>query len=246
MAPFELVTNLWQGLDKSVERPRVTPVPPSAAGFGYALTVDVEEWYHTCQVPGYVHPERRPALATELDRLLPQLLEMLARAKRQATFFVLGEVAERLPKRVREIAAAGHEVASHGYLHLRASERSLPEFARDVRRAKSLLEDVVGLPVAGYRAPEWSLRNLGNSRLPLVEEAGYRYDSSLAPYPLAGRPGNPKRVARLTWPESESGPARELVEFPPLCFAGPLRLPAGSWPGRSVSPQRIARAAAAH
>src|SRR5262249_57703273 len=153
MAPSELVTSLWQGLDKSVERPRVTPLapmspmPPAAGRFGYALTVDVEEWYHTCQVPGYVHPELRPALATELDRLLPQLLEMLARAGRQATFFVLGEVAERLPKRVREIAAAGHEVASHGYLHLRASERTLPEFARDVRRAKSLLEHMVGVPV---------------------------------------------------------------------------------------------------
>ncbi|MEA2694728.1 MAG: hypothetical protein QOJ16_4115 [Acidobacteriota bacterium] len=243
MVPFELVTNLWQGLDKSVERPRVEAI---AGRFGYALTVDVEEWYHTCQVPGYVHPERRPVLATELDRLLPELLEMLDRAGRRATFFVLGEVAERLPRRVREIAEAGHEVASHGYLHLRASERTLPEFARDVRRAKALLEDIVGLPVAGYRAPEWSLRNLGNSRLPLVEEAGYLYDSSLAPYPLAGRPDNPRRVARLTWPESASGPARELIELPPLCFAGPLRLPAGSWTGRLCPPRWIARAAAAH
>jgi polysaccharide deacetylase family protein (PEP-CTERM system associated) len=246
MVPFELVTNLWQGLDKSVERPRVVPIPPVADSFGYALTVDVEEWYHTCQVPGYVHPERRPVLRTELDRVLPEILELLSQAGRQATFFVLGEVAERLPRRIREIADAGHEVASHGYLHLRASERTLPEFARDVRRAKALLEDIVGLPVAGYRAPEWSLRNLGNSRLPLVEEAGYRYDSSLAPYPLAGRPDNPRTVVRLTWPESASGPARELVEFPPLCFAGPLRLPAGSWTGRLCPPEWIARAAAAH
>jgi polysaccharide deacetylase family protein (PEP-CTERM system associated) len=246
MVPFELVTNLWQGLDKSVERPRVVPV---AGHFGYALTVDVEEWYHTCQVPGYVHPERRPDLSTELDHLLPDLLEMLDRAGRKATFFVLGEVAERLPRRVREIAAAGHEVASHGYLHLRASERTLPEFARDVRRAKALLEDIVGLAVAGYRAPEWSLRNLGNSRLPLVGEAGYRYDSSLAPYPLAGRPDNPRTVVRLTWPafgSAGSGPGRELLEFPPLCFAGPLRLPAGSWTGRLCPPRWIARAAAAH
>jgi len=232
-------------LDKSVERPRVVPIAPTDT-FGYALTVDVEEWYHTCQVPGYVHPERRPVLRTELDRVLPEILEMLAHAGRQATFFVLGEVAQRLPRRIREIAAAGHEVASHGYLHLRASERTLPEFARDVRRAKALLEDIVGLPVAGYRAPEWSLRNLGNSRLPLVEEAGYRYDSSLAPYPLAGRPDNPRTVVRLTWPESALGPSRELVEFPPLCFAGPLRLPAGSWTGRLCRPQWIAKAAHHH
>src|SRR5436305_1142296 len=236
MVPFELVTNLWQG--GNVRRPQVTPV---SGPFRYALTVDVEEWYHTCQVPGYVHPERRPVLRNELDRLLPELLEMLARTGRRATFFVLGEVAERLPRRVREIAEAGHEVASHGYLHLRASERTLPEFARDVRRAKALLENLVGLPVAGYRAPEWSLRNLGNGRLPLVEEAGYLYDSSLAPYPLAGRPDNPRSVVRLTWPaDPEVGPARELLELPPLSFAGPLRLPAGSWTGRLVPPQWIA------
>ncbi|MGH9360578.1 MAG: polysaccharide deacetylase family protein, partial [Thermoanaerobaculia bacterium] len=85
--------------------------------FGCAMTVDVEEWYHTCLAPRYVRPERRPALPEELDRLLPELLLRFAEAGCRGTFFVLGEVAERLPGRVREIAAAGHEVASHGYLH---------------------------------------------------------------------------------------------------------------------------------
>ncbi|HEY0511534.1 MAG TPA: polysaccharide deacetylase family protein, partial [Thermoanaerobaculia bacterium] len=100
--------------------------------FGYALTVDVEEWYHTCLVPDYVHPEDRPLLPEELDWLLPELLGMLAEARCSATFFVLGEVAERLPKRIREIAAAGHEVASHGHLHLRACARSLKAFQADI------------------------------------------------------------------------------------------------------------------
>src|SRR5215207_2446271 len=110
------------------QRPRVEAVESS---FGCALTVDVEEWYHTCLVPGYVRPECRPPLDEELDRLLPELLATLAEAGSKATFFVLGEVAERLPGRVREIAAAGHEVASHGYIHLRASDRSPPDFSRD-------------------------------------------------------------------------------------------------------------------
>src|SRR4051794_9758201 len=107
-------------------------VAPLRGRFGFALTVDVEEWYHTCLVPSYVRPEGRPALVNELDRLLPELLEMLARSGRSATFFVLGEVAERLPRRVREIAAAGHEVASHGHHHLRASDRTPEQFAADV------------------------------------------------------------------------------------------------------------------
>lgn len=223
------------------ERPRVLPF---AGPFGCAMTVDVEEWYHTCLVPRYVHPEDRPILPHELDRLLPELLATFARAGRRGTFFVLGEVAQRLPRRVREIAAAGHEVASHGHLHLRAGERSPLAFRRDLERSKALLEDVVGEPVQGYRAPEWSLRSLGDVRLPLVEEAGFLYDSSLAPYPFVGRPGNPKLASRLRFDEGDDG--RELLELPPLSFGGLLRLPAGSWTGRLSPPSRLIRAALAH
>jgi polysaccharide deacetylase family protein (PEP-CTERM system associated) len=224
-------------LDDRAGCPRVTPLP---GRFGCALTVDVEEWYHTCLVPSYVRPERRPLLANELDRLLPELLEMLARSGRSATFFVLGEVAERLPRRVREIAAAGHEVASHGHHHLRASDRTPEEFARDVASARALLEDLIGVPVDGYRAPEWSLRALGNCRLPRLAAAGYRYDSSLATYPFAGHRGNPRRAARLSWPGGS------ILEFPPLAFGGPLRLPAGSWTGRLAPTDWLVRAARAH
>lgn len=158
------------------ERPRAIRLGGPS---GYALTVDLEEWYHTCLVPSYVNPAARPDLPHELDRLLPELLGVLAAHGCKATFFVLGEVAKRLPHRVREIAEAGHEVASHGYLHLRACERSLRELAADLRRSKALLEDVVGQPVLGFRAPEWSLRSLDSPGLPLVAEAGFVYDLSL-------------------------------------------------------------------
>jgi hypothetical protein len=231
---------------------------------GYALTVDVEEWYHNCLVPAYVHPELRPALPQELDRLLPFLLDMLAEAGATATFFVLGEVAERLPRRVREIAAAGHEIASHGYLHLRACGRPLDVFRQDIHRSKILLEDLLGEPVLGFRAPEWSLRRLRSPLVPLVAEAGFLYDSSLAPYSFSGRRSNPRFACRLEWPESRppglldlstrpvpileplNGPAWSLLEFPPLTFGGPLRVPAGSWTGRLVHPSRLAAAAARH
>jgi polysaccharide deacetylase family protein (PEP-CTERM system associated) len=210
--------------------------------FGCALTVDVEEWYHTCLVPGYVHPQKRPELPHELDRLLPELLAMLEEAGRTATFFVLGEVAERLPRRIREIAAAGHEVGSHGYLHLRACERSPQEFVRDVTRSKKILEDLTGEPVLGFRAPEWSLRSLSSPCLPLVAEHGFLYDSSLAPCAFSGRPTNPRFASRLQWREK----SRELLEFPPLTFGGPLRLPAGSWTGRLVRPALLVGAVDDH
>ncbi|MFL6200474.1 MAG: polysaccharide deacetylase family protein [Thermoanaerobaculia bacterium] len=205
--------------------------------------MDVEEWYHTCLVPGYVNPEDRPPLCRELDWLLPELLGMLADAGSTATFFVLGEVAECLPRRVREIAEAGHEIGSHGYLHLRATERSPRAFAADLRRSKALLEDLVGAPVLGFRAPEWSLRSLGNARLPLVAEAGFLYDSSLAPCAFSGRPTNPRFASRLNWRSRE---LLELLEFPPLTFGGVLRLPAGSWTGRLASPETLVLAALDH
>lgn len=222
------------------------PEPPPRVellrgSFGCAMTVDVEEWYHTCYVPGYVRPERRPALTEELDRLLPELLLRFAQARRTGTFFVLGEVAERLPRLVREIAAAGHEVASHGYLHLRAADRTPEAFRGDLERSRKLLEDLIGAPVWGFRAPEWSLRRLRNVRLPLVAAAGYLYDSSLAPYPLSGSLDNPRFASALEWRNGA-----RLLEFPPLTWGGPFRFPAGGWPGRLASPGWLLHGAREH
>ena len=223
------------------------PARPAVARLGGpfpvgALTVDVEEWYHTCMVPDYVDPARRPGgLARQLDGLLPELLAMLDRLGCRATFFTLGEVAADLPGRVREIADAGHEVASHGYHHLRVGELSPRRFRADVERSVKLLEDLVGAPVIGYRSPEWSLRELGNPRLPLLADLGFRYDSSLAPTIGSGRRDNPLFASRLRWADG-----RELLELPPLTFAGRLQLPTCGWPGRLAGPRVVAAAAAEH
>jgi peptidoglycan/xylan/chitin deacetylase (PgdA/CDA1 family) len=202
-----------------------------------ALTVDVEEWYHSCWVPEYVDPSLRPPLVEELDRTLPACLELLAEIGSRATFFVLGEVAERHPGRVREIAEAGHEIACHGFLHLRADQRSVTGFRRDVERARWVLEQITGRPIRGFRAPEWSLRHMGNPRLRVVAEIGFAYDSSLSPAIGAGDPANPREPARLVWRDSV-----QLLEAPPLVWGGPLRLPVGGWTGR-MAPERLLRSA---
>jgi polysaccharide deacetylase family protein (PEP-CTERM system associated) len=216
-------------------------VEPLDGPLGFGLTVDVEEWYHTCLVPDYVEPERRPPLARELDRLLPVLLELLAAHRCRATFFTLGEVAMELPGRVREIAAAGHEVACHGLHHLRVAGMEPRRFRSGLERAKKLLEDIVGEPVRGYRAPEWSLRELGNPRVRVVAELGFRYDSSLAPCLGSGRRDNPRVACRLTWETGET-----LLELPPLTFGGRWQLPAGGWPGRLAGTEVVAGAARRH
>lgn len=229
--------------------PRAEPSPPSPSPaietlggpLGCALTVDVEEWYHNCLVPDYVEPERRPLLPRELDRLLPATLELLAEHRCRATFFTLGEVAAELPARIREIAAAGHEVACHGMYHLRVSKMPLRRFRASLERAKKELEDLLGEAVFGYRAPEWSLREVSNPRLRIVAELGFRYDSSLAPYLGSGRRDNPLAASRLSWEDGV-----EITELPPLTFGGWWQVPAGGWPGRLAGWEVVARAAGRH
>jgi len=220
----------------------VAPAATRLGGpFGWALTVDVEEWYHNCEAPDYVDPRRRPALVEELDWLLPETLEVLARAGRSATFFVLGEVARRLPHRVRQVAEAGHEVGSHGMLHLRAGSRSPRAFRDDITAARKTLEDVIGAGVAGFRAPEWSLRSPASAATRAVAEAGYAYDSSLIASLGSGRRDNPMFASRLSWPDG-----LKLLEFPPLVFGGRAQLPAGGWTGRLAAGRWLDAAATRH
>jgi polysaccharide deacetylase family protein (PEP-CTERM system associated) len=82
---------------------------------------------------------------------------MLDEGQTRATFFTLGWIAERYPHLVRRIVDAGHELASHGYGHQRASDLSEAEFSADIRTAKKLLEDISGQEVKGYRAPSFSI-----------------------------------------------------------------------------------------
>jgi len=202
-------------------------VEPLAGDFPVALSVDVEEWFHNCWVPEYVVPQHRPPLPRELDRLLAVLLETLERADARATWFVLGEVARENPRRIREAAAAGHEIACHGDLHLRANDRSPAAFRADLERAKAQIEDLVGRPVTGFRAPEWSLRRAENPRFRIVAECGFSYDSSLAPAIGSGSAANATGPRRYRWADGV-----ELLELPPLVWGGPLRLPVGGWCGR--------------
>jgi hypothetical protein len=217
------------------ESPEVAPL---VGRFGPALSVDVEEWYHNCWVPEYVDPASRPRLPEELDRLLPQVAEEFDRTGAKATFFVLGELALRIAPRLRELAVAGHEIACHSFHHYRANSLGRERFRAEIVRAKTVLEQAIGTEIRGFRAPEWSLREVGNPRLRIVAEAGFVYDSSLVPAAGAGSSANPDRPVRLAWTGGES-----LLEIPPLTWGGALRLPAGGWCGRAAAPTWILRAA---
>ena len=112
--------------------------------------------------------------------------QLQAKCRPKATFFILGWLGKRLPNLVREIHARGHEVASHGYSHELCSACSTEELKNDLTLSKKLLEDVIGAPVYGYRAPSFSIND---DILKVVEQCGYLYDSSYNSFGLNSRYG---------------------------------------------------------
>ena len=116
-----------------------------------------------------------------MERNVQRILELLADQNVQATFFTLGWIAERYPTLVRAIVNQGHELASHGYGHERASDLSEQAFREDVGSAKKILEDIAGAEVKGYRAPSFSIGKSNLWAFDCLAEAGYRYSSSIYP-----------------------------------------------------------------
>lgn len=146
-----------------------------------ALTVDVEDYFQVSAMAPHIARDSWDAQPCRVERNVQRLLAMFAQHRAHATFFTLGWVAERYPQLVRDIVAGGHELASHGYGHLRASEQTRGDFAQDVRRAKALLEDIGGQPVQGYRAPSFSIGHGNVWAFDELLDAGYRYSSSVYP-----------------------------------------------------------------
>ena len=167
-----------------------------------ALTVDVEDYFQVSAMAPHIARDSWDAQPCRVERNVQRLLALFAQHQAHATFFTLGWIAERYPQLVRDIVAGGHELASHGYGHLRASEQSRPDFTQDVQRAKALLEDIGGRPVRGYRAPSFSIGHTNPWAFDVLLEAGHSYSSSVYPvrhdhygmpdaprFPYAARPG---------------------------------------------------------
>lgn len=171
-----------------------------------ALTIDFEDWYQGLEIP----PERWGGFEDRLPAATDRLLGLLAEAGARATFFVLGAAAERHPDLVRRVAAAGHEIATHGWSHTLVY-RLTPEAYRDeLTRSIALLESLAGAPVVGHRAPFFSITRDSLWALDLLPPLGIRYDSSIHPvanyrYGIADAP---------RWPHPVAGAEPPLTEFP--------------------------------
>lgn len=204
------------------------------------FTVDVEEHFQVLALAPFVPRERWDALESRVVRNVERLLELLARHGATGTFFTLGWVAERHPEMVKAIAAAGNEVASHGYDHRRVTELTPDQFRDQVRRTKAIIEGLTGKPCIGFRAPNYSIVPGREWALDILVEEGYRYDSSLFPVRRPGY-GYPSGRREPYWLARGAGP---LAEVPPatLRVAG-INLPAAGGAYFRLLPYALVRAA---
>lgn len=146
-----------------------------------ALTIDVEDYFQVSAFAPYIHRDQWEQRSCRVERNVDRILHMLDGHGTRATFFTLGWIAERYPHLVRRIVDGGHELASHGYGHQRASDLTEADFSEDIGSAKKLLEDISGHEVKGYRAPSFSIGEGNLWAFDCLERAGYRYSSSIYP-----------------------------------------------------------------
>ena len=159
-----------------------------------ALTIDVEDYFQVSAFAPHIKRSEWNTRECRIERNVTRILEMLAHHQTKATFFALGWIAERYPQLIRQIADEGHEIASHGYGHERASDLTEDAFFSDIHRAKVILEDLCGSEVKGYRAPSFSIGAGNLWAFDCLARAGYRYSSSV--YPIRhdhyGMPDSPR------------------------------------------------------
>ncbi|HEX6903284.1 MAG TPA: XrtA system polysaccharide deacetylase [Thermoanaerobaculia bacterium] len=184
-----------------------------------AFSVDVEDYFQVGLFERSIPRERWGSFEPRVERNTRRLLDLCAEHGVTGTFFCLGWVAERWPGLIRDIRDAGHELGTHGQDHRRVTTLSPEEFRQDLRRSKRVIEDVAGVEVIGYRAPNYSIVRETMWAVDVLLEEGFRYDSSIFPihhdrYGIPDFPRFPRPV------KGENGAA--LQEFPisTIRFAG--------------------------
>lgn len=163
-----------------------------------AMTVDVEDYFQVSAFERHIRREDWDRHECRVERNVDRILALFDDHSVRATFFMLGWLAERYPHMVRRIVEGGHELASHGYAHVRVVQQQPEEFRADVMRTKNLLEDIGTCPVHGYRAASYSIGVQNLWALDILHEAGYQYSSSIYPirHDLYGWPAAPRFAFR--------------------------------------------------
>jgi peptidoglycan-N-acetylglucosamine deacetylase len=205
------------------------------------VTVDLEDWFHICEVEELLPRKDWGNLPSTLVADTEKLLKLLAAAKVRATFFVLGYVAERHPELVARIHDMGHEIGLHGWDHELIYHLAPAEFRRILRRGVQCLADITGTRPIGFRAPQWSINDRNPWALEVLVEEGFHYDSSRAPLKFIGSESYPQQ------PHALHLSAGLLWEIPPLVLKTPWgNYPAGGGWGLRCLPYPLIRRRVGH
>ena len=146
-----------------------------------AMTVDVEDYFQVSAFEKHISRDDWASHSSRVEENIDRILTLFASHNIKATFFTLGWLAERYPTMINRIVSQGHELASHGWDHQRATSQSKNEFREDIKRAKAMLEDVSGHAIKGYRAPSYSICAKNLWALDILADEGYVYSSSIVP-----------------------------------------------------------------
>jgi len=167
---------------------------PGIASVTNAMTVDVEDYFQVSAFESHVDKAQWQTWPRRVEGNTLRILELFAAHEVRGTFFMLGWVAQRYPDLVKKIVTGGHEIASHGWDHVRVNTQTPQEFRIDIERTRKLLQDISGDPVLGYRAASYSIGTDESWAWEQLAEAGHRYSSSIVPirHDLYGIPGAPR------------------------------------------------------
>ncbi|MEI6145258.1 MAG: XrtA system polysaccharide deacetylase [Methylococcales bacterium] len=159
-----------------------------------AMSIDVEDYFQVSAFEPYITKNQWDNLPHRVENNTHKILDILEDRQIKATFFTLGWVAERYPSIVKRIVADGHELACHGYEHIRVTEQTPDQFRSDVYKAKNILEQQSGKEIKGYRAASYSIGASNLWALNVLQEMGFKYSSSIYPvkHDLYGMPEAPR------------------------------------------------------
>jgi polysaccharide deacetylase family protein (PEP-CTERM system associated) len=176
------------------------------------LTVDVEEYFCAKNLTSFTPRDTWDTLPSRIEAQTRKILDIFDTHRCEATFFILGWIAERLPELVREIERRGHEIGTHGYDHRTITEMDPGSFEENLRRALAAIKPLVKQPIRCFRAPSFSVTPATKWAFEVMERCGISYDSSVFPvgfHPDYGFPGAPLAPYKIS---------EKLVEVPISCI----------------------------
>ena len=158
------------------------------------MTVDVEDYFQVSAFESHIAKDQWDLLPHRVEKNTQKILDLFAQHNIKATFFTLGWVAERYPNLIKRIVSEGHELACHGYEHIRVTQQTPEQFRADIAKTKKILEELGGQEIKGYRAASYSIGASNLWALDILQEEGFKYSSSIYPvkHDLYGMPDAPR------------------------------------------------------